>query len=1085
MGRICWKIAAVLTLVHGLGCQVTTEDFDFDGDGFEDADDCNPSDDSIYPDAPDTFGDGVDQDCDGMDGIDSDGDGYPVNDDVGPELYDCDDADPLINPGADEVVNDGVDNDCDGQALEDQDLDDHYVGIDDCDDTDPEVYDGAEELTDCKDNDCDTLIDEGLDTADGDSDGYCVGVDMGSGAPECCEGAAPGDCDDSDALVNPGPAEMMDCKDNNCAAVIAEEFATADDDGDGYCEGEDLGGGGPECCDGSTPGDCDDEDVTTYPEAPDTCGDCLDNDCSGDLELDCDDDGDGFAECDGDCDDAVAYTYPAAVELCDGADNDCDGDVPAEEVDADGDGDPSCSDCDDGDAALDSLDLDGDGYSTCDGDCDDTQQQVYPGNIDIYGDAYDANCDGVDGEDDDGDGYVGNAPQGDPLLDCDDANAAINPDADDICDGLDNDCDGIVDPGVADNDGDGYSTCDGDCDDTDADTYPGATEICDGDDNDGDATLPAGEEDDDGDGWAVCEGDCDDTDATLNPGDVDGDGLTSCDGDCDDLDAAINPYDVDNDGYDTCGIGDNEPDCDDSDPLSHPTATETCDGQDTDCDGVVDDDCVSCDVMFNGLGADLVSLLNTSPAGTAICVEPGHYNGNFTFGSVDLHLAGLGGPHQTSLDAQGSGSVITISNGQTSATVVEGFRVIGGDDIDGPGIDVAQASPVLRNLEVSWNVSSDKGAITIEGPASPVLDTIRIEQNTSVMGAGLWIENATVSLSTIEVRANVASTYAGGMMVTGSILTMDNVSFSENQAGDSAGGLMIYDSTVTANNLFASDNISAGDGGGILLSEASLTVSNMVVMLNEAAVYGGGISLYDSDLIVQNAALLANEADTAGAMLAVVGGTMELSNMFIAMNTAATDIGGLLLYGSSPTITNVDIIGNAAGGEGGGIYVENSAAPNPVLTAAPVLNNVVVVQNSGATGGGIRLTSGTVTTTYCDVWDNTPDDYSGLADATGIDGNVSVEPLFLNPNPADLIDWNVHLQLGSSLIDMGDPALFDPDGSTSDIGAYGGSGAEQYDLDGDGFYEWWQPGGYDYVAYPALSWDCNDREDDIYPGTGC
>jgi len=73
--------------------------------------------------------------------------------------------------------------------------------------------------------------------------------------------------------------------------------------------------------------------------------------------------------------------------------------------------------------------------------------------------------------------------------------------------------------------------------------------------------------------------------------------------------------------------------------------------------------------------------------------------------------------------------------------------------------------------------------------------------------------------------------------------------------------------------------------------------------------------------------------------------------------------------------------------------------------------------------------------------------------------------------------------LSSLLFDAGDPALMDPDGSTSDIGAYGGPGAEFWDLDWDGYPEWWLPGPYDSVTSPRM--DCDDGDDQVYPANGC
>jgi hypothetical protein len=88
--------------------------YDFDEDGFQDQDDCDPADPSIYPGAPDPYGDDIDQDCDTLDGVDHDGDGYPApGEGVPSELEDCNDADATIHPGADDPI-DSTDQDCDG-----------------------------------------------------------------------------------------------------------------------------------------------------------------------------------------------------------------------------------------------------------------------------------------------------------------------------------------------------------------------------------------------------------------------------------------------------------------------------------------------------------------------------------------------------------------------------------------------------------------------------------------------------------------------------------------------------------------------------------------------------------------------------------------------------------------------------------------------------------------------------------------------------------------------------------------------------------------------------------------------------------
>ena len=135
------------------------------------------------------------------------------------------------------------------------------------------------------------------------------------------------------------------------------------------------------------------------------------------------------------------------------------------------------------------IDFDGDGWTEAQGDCDDSDDDVYPGAEELV-DGLDNDCndlidDGTYVYDDDGDGY--SEKEGD----CDDTVDFSYPGAPEIEDGADNDCDGVIDEGTDayDDDGDGYSENDGDCDDSDDDAAPGLTEICDFVDNDCDGFI--------------------------------------------------------------------------------------------------------------------------------------------------------------------------------------------------------------------------------------------------------------------------------------------------------------------------------------------------------------------------------------------------------------------------------------------------------------------------------------------------------------------------------------------------------------------------------------------------------------------
>jgi len=504
--------------------------------------------------------------------VDADSDGYTEN-------QDCNDADSSTNPGAPEIC-DGIDNDCDGEIDDgatttwyaDADADgygDPDVTVEactvpsgyaatgnDCDDSDPTAWPGGSEVCDAADNDCDGDIDEDLVEdwyTDGDGDGY---PDPDSAVSACTAPsdamAAPDDdgwdCDDSDAAAFPGAAEVCDGVDDDCDGEIDEdvrEIYYADGDGDGYgVEGSTAEACAPPSGYVEDAGDCDDGDSAFHPGAEESdCTDPNDYNCDGSVGY-ADSDGDGYAACE-DCDDASSQVNDGAAEICNDTDDDCDGLTDDDDPDLSG-------------AADWYIDHDGDGHgstdytvSACDQpsgylsdatDCDDTDPSVNPIAVEVCNET-DDDCDGLTDDDDtvsdptdwyadgDEDGFgdpdisvsACDAPAGtvEDDTDCDDTDAAVNPDAVEVCNDTDDDCDGLTDDDdtvsdptdwYADSDEDGFgdpdasvSACeapsgtvedDTDCDDTDAAVNPDAEEVCDESDNDCDGLT----DDDDPDG---------------------------------------------------------------------------------------------------------------------------------------------------------------------------------------------------------------------------------------------------------------------------------------------------------------------------------------------------------------------------------------------------------------------------------------------------------------------------------------------------------------------------------------------------------------------------------------------------------
>ena len=706
--------------------------------------------------------------------------------------------------------------------------------------------------------------------------------------------------------VHPGALEGCDGIDTDCDGALGSPEVDDDADGASECDGDcddadvafnvlDLDGDGFTTCGG----DCDDGDAHAHPGASELCNG-RDDDCDGVIPDDeSDDDGDGHDECgDGDCDDADATAYPGAPEICDGVDNNCNGVVPVEELDADGDGYDTCGDgdCDDADADMYPDDRDFDGYSPCGGDCNDGNGAINPLATDVVGDGLDQNCDGLDGVDADGDGWAAEWSGG---LDCDDSDPLLN---------------------VDDADADGSSTCDGDCDDSDP-------------------LLNL--QDADGDGTHTCDGDCDDLDADLGLDDLDGDGFTSCDGDCDDLDVTV-----------------------------FPGAPELCDGLDNDCDGVAGGDMVvptDC--------ATIQEAIDDAPDGAIISVERGTFDENLDFlgKAIEVRGAGLG---VTVIDGGGFGSVVTFESGEGPDAILSGVSIVNGRADEGGGVRVSEASPTLEGVMLTQNVAVDHGG-------------------------GLFVgENASVTLVNSVVSQNFAER-----------------------------------------------------GGGVYVRTSGGVDVTQTYLIDNEATYGGGMySDSGSTALVENAVLAANVAHGGGAVYT---------------------------SGSSLTLSNATVVGNQALLYGGGIYLTGFSSP--IVHNVIVSNNVAIVSGGGFHASGLTSPQ----QTYTNVWGNSPENFFAISDPTGLDGNLSTDPGLAQVSAVDVIYWDYHLTTGSPAIDAGDPAFLDPDASRSDMGVYGGPGARYFDLDNDGYFGWWQPGDYDFATYPAQGWDCDDKDHETYPGQGC
>ena len=513
------------------------------------------------------------------------------------------------------------------------------------------------------------------------------------------------------------------------------------------------------------------------------------------------------------------------------------------------------------------------------------------------------------------------------------------------------------------------------------------------------------------------------------------------------------PADDDDTTGDDDTVGDDDS-ADDDDMGDDDSADDDDTGDDdsADDDDTGDDD-TSCDIVVPTQYPTIQGAIEAAAFFDAICVEAGTYHENIDYQGKFVSVTGVAGAAETIIDGGQAGPVVRFVSGENYVALLEGFTLTNGQAEFGGGLLVEDASPGLSDLVVENNRAEYGGGVSLVD-STTTLERVVVTGNTAFQnGGGIYLASPSATLSHVSVTDNVVlENDGGGIYIMSGEPVLDRVLIEGNVAFAYGGGLVVYAAAPSLTNVSIENN-TAGGSGGVRIITSSPVLTNVTVAGNTAEVaFGGGLSAHSSSSPV-------------------------LSNVRIFGNQSAGAGGGVVVWGSQATCDQVTITGNSTGSDGGGVYLSESTLE--------LANTLVTGNSSAGNGGGIhaRLAQSVLIATHANIYGNSPDDLDGVGDPVGTDGNVSEDPGFLDTAPGDPLDWDLHLSASSPLIDAGDPAILDPDGSPADMGAYGGPGADAWDLDWDGFPEWWLPGPYDPATSPGM--DCDDRDDDVGPGNGC
>ncbi|MFC1854994.1 right-handed parallel beta-helix repeat-containing protein [Thermodesulfobacteriota bacterium] len=415
--------------------------------------------------------------------------------------------------------------------------------------------------------------------------------------------------------------------------------------------------------------------------------------------------------------------------------------------------------------------------------------------------------------------------------------------------------------------------------------------------------------------------------------------------------------------------------------------------------------------------AKIQDAINASSAGDLILVSPGTYVENITI-PINITIRSTAGAATTTIDGNSANSVVRFGSGTSSGAVIDGFTITNGSAFQGGGVKCyPTSSPTITNCIISNNVvtgtNAEGAGIHIDAGSYPTITNCTIKDNNAGFqgfGGGIYCYNSTSSP------------------------TITNCIISNNSAKCGAG---IYTdlSSPTITNCTIKDNAANSDGGGIQCYESTPTITNCTITGNSAAWYGGGIECAWGSTPTITGCTITGNSSKIGAGIDTFNASPTISSCTVTDNTATWNGGGMYIAGTdNGTPVNIDncIISDnqAQAYNGGGIQLDSTIAN---ITYCTLSNNTASGYSSG-NGGGVASYDADTTILNSIIWGNVATANNeiyvygtfGFVNVSNSDvaggytgaGNISTDPLFVDPNNLDVRLRNYHIQPTSPCINI-------------------------------------------------------------------
>ena len=301
--------------------------------------------------------------------------------------------------------------------------------------------------------------------------------------------------------------------------------------------------------------------------------------------------------------------------------------------------------------------------------------------------------------------------------------------------------------------------------------------------------------------------------------------------------------------------------------------------------------------------------IDAATAGDTVLVAPGEYviTEPITFGGKAITVRSEAGRDETTIRMgtptdTNRGSVIIFENGETTASVLDGFTITGGisswvpsaNAYAGGGIYFNASSGSLIHCAVVKNRADNGGGggVSASYGSSPILTNCIFTGNSATLAGGgvLCYINSSMTMTDCIIRGNSSLSLGGGVYVgSNSSIAMTNCTIISNTAQDA--------------------------GAGIACSSSSATLTHCIIARNTGAKWGGGLGIeYEVSTTINNSTIWGNSAGEGGGMGCLNGASATVANSVFWANTAHR--GTEIFLEESPTRFSVSY-SNVAGGQAG------------------------------------------------------------------------------------------------------------------------------------------------------------------------